>query len=44
MALTILIKICVFIAHSKPNNAIRSAFPGKKPETIKIVFNLLYVA
>ena len=38
MALTILFKFCVFIAHSKPNNMTLTAFPGKIPETSKIVF------
>ena len=33
MALTILIKCCGFIVHSKPNNMTLSAFPGKIPET-----------
>ena len=37
MASTTLIKFCVFIAHSKPNNMTLSAFPAKIPETRKIV-------
>ena len=44
MAPTILIKFCGFIVHSKPNNMTLSAFPGKIPETRKIVFNFLSVA
>ena len=39
MAPTILIKFCVFIVHSKPNNMTLPAFPGKIPETGKIYFN-----
>ena len=39
MAPTILIKFCVFIVHSKPNNMTISAFPGQIRETRKIVFN-----
>ena len=31
MALTILIKFCEFIVHSKPNDRTLSAFPGKNP-------------
>ena len=38
MAKTILIKFCGFIVHSKPNNMTLSTFPGKIPETRKIVF------
>ena len=38
MALTILIKFCGFIVHSKPKNMTLSVFPGKIPETRKIVF------
>ena len=38
MALTILIKFCVFIVHSKPNNMTLSAFTGKIPESGKIYF------
>ena len=38
MALTILIKLCGFIVHSKTNNMTLSAFLGKIPETRKIVF------
>ena len=41
MVLTILIKFCVFIVHSKPNNMTLSAFPGKILETRKTVFNFL---
>ena len=43
MAPTILIKFCEFIVglYSKPNSMTLSAFPGKFPETIKIVFNFL---
>ena len=37
MALTILIKFCGFIEHSILNNMTLSAFPGKIPETIRIV-------
>ena len=40
MAPTIFIKFCEFIVHSKPNNMTLSAFPGKIPETRKIVFNI----
>ena len=36
IALTILIKFCGFILHSKPNNVILANFPGKIPETVKI--------
>ena len=43
MALTILIKFFGFIVHSKPSNMTCSAFPGKIPETRKIVFNFLSV-
>ena len=43
-ATTILIKFCGFIVKSKPNNMTPSAFPGKIPETRKIVFNFLSVA
>ena len=43
-AVTILIKFCEFIVHSKPNNVTLSAFPGKIPETRKMVFNSLSVA
>ena len=32
MALTILIKFCEFIVHSKPNNTRLSAFPRKFPK------------
>ena len=39
MALTILIKFCGFIVHSKPNNMTLSAFPEKIPETGKFYFN-----
>ena len=35
MALTILIKFCDFIVHSKPNNMTLSTFPGKISETRK---------
>ena len=35
MAPTNLIKFCVFIVHSKPNNMTLSAFPEKIPETKK---------
>ena len=35
MALTILIKFCGFIVHSKSNNMTLSAFPEKIPETEK---------
>ena len=38
MAPTILIKFCGLIEHSKPNNMTLTAFPGKIPETRKIVF------
>ena len=41
MAPTSLIKFCGFIVHSKPNSMTLSAFPGKIPETRKIVFNFL---
>ena len=41
MAPTILIKFSVYIVHSKPNNMTGAAFPGKIPETRKIVFNFL---
>ena len=44
MALTILIKFCGFIVHSKPNNMTLSAFPGEIPATRKIVINFLSVA
>ena len=44
MAPTILIKFCGFRVHSKPNNMTLSVFPGKIPETRKIVFNFLSVA
>ena len=44
MTPTILVKFCGFIVHSKPNNMKLSAFPGKIPETGKIVFNFLSVA
>ena len=44
MVPTILIKFCAFILHSKPYNMTLSAFPGKFPETGKIVFNFLYVS
>ena len=44
MALTILIKFYGFIVHSKLNNMTLSAFPGKIPETRKIVFNFLSVS
>ena len=37
MAETILIKFCVFIEHSKLSNMTLSAFPGKIPETRKMV-------
>ena len=43
MALTLLFKFCVLIVHSKPNNMILSAFPGKILETRKIVFTFLPV-
>ena len=39
MAITILIKFCGFIVHSKPKNMTLAAFPAKIPETRKIVFN-----
>ena len=39
MAITILIKFCGFIVHTKHNNMTLSAFPGKIPETGKIYFN-----
>ena len=38
MALTILIKFCGFIVHSKPNDMTLSDFPGNIPETRKIFF------
>ena len=41
MALTIWIKVCRFIVHSKPKNMTLSAFFGKILETRKIVFNFL---
>ena len=44
MAQTILITFSGFIVHSKPKNMTLSAFPGKIPETRKIVFNFLSVA
>ena len=44
MATTVLINFRGFIVHSKPNNMTLSAFPGKIPETRKIVFNFLSVA
>ena len=46
MAPTILIKFSGFIVglYSKPNNMTLSAFPGKIPETRKLVFNFQYVA
>ena len=44
MGITILIKFCGFIVHSKLNNMARSAFPGKISETRKIVLNFLFVA
>ena len=34
----ILIKFCGFMVHSKPNNMTLLPFPGKIPETRKIVF------
>ena len=43
MVLTILIKFCGVIVHSKPNNMTLSAFPEKIPETRKMVFNFLSV-
>ena len=43
-ALTILIKFCGFIVHSKPNNMTLLVFPGKILETRKIVFNFLSFA
>ena len=44
MVLTVLIKFCAFIVHSKPNNMTLSPFAGKIPESRKIVFNFLFVA
>ena len=44
MAPTIFIQFSGFIVHSKPNNITLSAFPGKFPETRKIVFNFPSVA
>ena len=41
MSKMILIKFCVFLEHSKPNNMTLSAFPEKIPETRKIVFDFL---
>ena len=40
MAVTILIKFCGFIEHSKPNNMTLSAFPEKslKPEKVFLIF------
>ena len=38
MALKIFIQFCGFIEHSQPNNVIIVNFPGKIPETGKIVF------
>ena len=43
MAATILIQICGFIVHSKPNNMTLSAYSGKIPVTRKTVFNFLHV-
>ena len=37
MAQTILSKLCVLIVHSVPKNMILSAFPGKIPETGKMI-------
>ena len=39
----IFIKFCGFIVHSMLNDMTLSAFPGKIPETRKIVFNFLFV-
>ena len=44
MALTILIKFCEFIVHSKSNNMTLPAFPGKIPETGKIFLKIFSVS
>ena len=41
MAPAILLKLCGFILHSKPNNMALSTFPGKFPEARKVELNFL---